>query len=80
MSQNLAMLSLVEAVPVHDGGAPLGLDLSTLAVSALIEEAQLTPKPALVDRIFDHAKRSDHTLTDAEIEALIGAPAPAAPS
>jgi hypothetical protein len=24
-----------------------------------------------VDRIFDHAKRSDHTLADAEIEALI---------
>jgi len=50
MSHSLAMLSLVEAVPEHDRGAPLALDLSTLAVSALIEEAELTPKPALVDR------------------------------
>ncbi|CAN5317594.1 hypothetical protein BH18GEM1_BH18GEM1_22410 [soil metagenome] len=29
--------------------------------------------PDLVDRIFDLAKRSDHTLSDAEIEALIDA-------
>ncbi len=29
---------------------PTALDLSTLAVSALIDEAELTPKPALVDR------------------------------
>src|SRR5271155_5908315 len=29
---------------------PTALELSTLAVSALIEEAVLTPKPALVDR------------------------------
>src|SRR5271168_391020 len=29
---------------------PTALGLSTLAVSALIEEAELTPKPALVDR------------------------------
>lgn len=29
------------------------------------------PDPAVVDRIFDLAKRSDHTLTDAEIEAAI---------
>src|SRR6202453_4237387 len=29
---------------------PAELQLSTLAVSALVEEAELTPKPALVDR------------------------------
>jgi 2-isopropylmalate synthase len=29
--------------------------------------------PGLVDRVFGHAKRSDHILTDEEIEALIGA-------
>src|SRR5271170_1230377 len=29
---------------------PTALELSTAAVSALIEEAELTPKPALVDR------------------------------
>ena len=39
-----------EAVPGTDGDALSPLDLSTSAVSALIEEAELTPKPALVDR------------------------------
>jgi 2-isopropylmalate synthase len=29
--------------------------------------------PDLVDRIFEHAKRSDHILTDAEIDALMAA-------
>src|ERR1700733_4607912 len=29
---------------------PTALELSTAAVSALLEEAELTPKPALVDR------------------------------
>jgi 2-isopropylmalate synthase len=34
--------------------------------------------PALVDRIFDHAKRTDHVLSDEEVTALIAAdPAPA---
>ena len=55
MSHSLAMLSLVEAVPEHDRGAPSALDLSASAVSVLIEEAELTPKPALVDRRSDGA-------------------------
>jgi triphosphoribosyl-dephospho-CoA synthase len=50
MSQLLDMMGRVAAVPEHDGGDLLSLDLSTLAVSSLIEEAELTPKPALVDR------------------------------
>ena len=49
------------------------LELSTLAVSALIEEAELTPKPALVDRRGNGAhhdldlvrlRRSAHALQD----------------
>jgi triphosphoribosyl-dephospho-CoA synthase len=47
MSQLLAVLGPV-AFPAKGGDLPL--DLSTLAVSALIDEAELTPKPALVDR------------------------------
>jgi hypothetical protein len=42
MSHILAVLSPVEAVPEHDGSAPSALDLSTSAVSVLIEEAELT--------------------------------------
>ena len=40
----------VEAVSERDRDIPSPLDLSTSAVSVLIEEAELTPKPALVDR------------------------------
>lgn len=36
-----------------------------------LESRGIEAEDALVDRIFDHAKRSDHTLTDAEIEALL---------
>jgi triphosphoribosyl-dephospho-CoA synthase len=50
MSQLLAKAASVAVVPENDGGDLSPLDLSTLAVSALIEEAELTPKPALVDR------------------------------
>ena len=50
MSQLLDMVATVEVVPEIDGGNLYPLDLSTLAVSSLIEEAELTPKPALVDR------------------------------
>jgi triphosphoribosyl-dephospho-CoA synthase len=49
MSQLLSTLGPVAVVP-QKGGDLSPLDLSTLAVSALIEEAELTPKPALVDR------------------------------
>jgi triphosphoribosyl-dephospho-CoA synthase len=49
MSQLLATLGPVAVVPAN-GGDLSPLELSTLAVSALIEEAELTPKPALVDR------------------------------
>jgi 2-isopropylmalate synthase len=38
-----------------------------------LESRGYTAEPALVDRIFDHAKRTDHILTDEEISALIGA-------
>jgi len=58
MSQVLAVLSPVKACagawsPDHSGARgddPSVVELSTLAVSALVEEAELTPKPALVDR------------------------------
>ena len=51
MSQILAVMSPVKSCafalsPQHAGAAAL----STLAVSALVDEAELTPKPALVDR------------------------------
>jgi 2-isopropylmalate synthase len=36
-----------------------------------LESRGIEAEEALVDRIFDHAKRSDHTLTDAEIESLL---------
>jgi triphosphoribosyl-dephospho-CoA synthase len=47
---HIAVLNPVEALLEHDRGAPSALDLSASAVSVLIEEAELTPKPALVDR------------------------------
>jgi triphosphoribosyl-dephospho-CoA synthase len=51
MSQVLAVMSPVksctDALSAHHAGAAA---LSTLAVSALVDEAELTPKPALVDR------------------------------
>jgi len=50
MSQVLALPGPVEVLGENDGGQLFALELSTLAVSALIEEAELTPKPALVDR------------------------------
>jgi triphosphoribosyl-dephospho-CoA synthase len=49
MSQLLPTLGQVAVVPTK-GRDLLPVALSTLAVSALIEEAELTPKPALVDR------------------------------
>src|SRR5271170_7118884 len=49
MSQILTATSLVEAVPARRGER-WALQLATAAVSALLEEAELTPKPALVDR------------------------------
>jgi triphosphoribosyl-dephospho-CoA synthase len=50
MRRGLAVLARVEAAPANDQADPFACDLSTLAVSALIEEAELTPKPGLVDR------------------------------
>jgi triphosphoribosyl-dephospho-CoA synthase len=50
MSQVLDMMGSVEVVSENDRGDLFPRDLSTLAVSSLIEEAELTPKPALVDR------------------------------
>ncbi len=50
MSQLLDMTGAVEVVRESDGVDLFALDLSTLAVSSLVEEAELTPKPALVDR------------------------------
>jgi triphosphoribosyl-dephospho-CoA synthase len=52
---HIAVLNPVEALLEHDRGAPSALDLSASAVSVLIEEAELTPKPALVDRRSDGA-------------------------
>jgi triphosphoribosyl-dephospho-CoA synthase len=50
MTQLLALPGPVEVVAEDTGGHLSPLLLSTFAVSALIEEAELTPKPALVDR------------------------------
>jgi triphosphoribosyl-dephospho-CoA synthase len=41
--------ALLEAVPKGNLSDSTGLELANLAVSALIDEAELTPKPALVD-------------------------------
>jgi hypothetical protein len=49
MSQILTLLNSVETVPANDRGDRWALHLSTAAVSVLLEEAELTPKPALVD-------------------------------
>src|SRR5271156_3572683 len=50
MNQLLTISNPVETVPRNDPGELRALDLSTAAVTALLEEAELTPKPALVDR------------------------------
>ena len=50
MSQLLTLSNLVEHVPPTDGRELWAIDLSKAAVACLVEEAELTPKPALVDR------------------------------
>jgi triphosphoribosyl-dephospho-CoA synthase len=55
MSQLLTRPGPIEAVAAADGTDLSPLLLSTFAVSSLIEEAELTPKPALVDRRGDGA-------------------------
>jgi triphosphoribosyl-dephospho-CoA synthase len=50
MSIFLTTLKFVETVPEYDKAERWALHLSRVAVSALVEEAELTPKPALVDR------------------------------
>jgi triphosphoribosyl-dephospho-CoA synthase len=57
MSLLLTVASSVETVPQKDRGERRVLHLSTAAVLALIEEAELTPKPALVDRRGNGAHR-----------------------
>src|SRR5271163_4413236 len=73
MSQLLDRMGTAEVVPENDGGDLFPLDLSTLAVSSLIEELELTPKPALVDRRGNGAhhdldltrlRRSDQSLQE----------------
>ena len=39
-----------------------------------LEEHGVPPDPELVGRVLAHAKQQDHTLTDAEIKALLGSP------
>jgi triphosphoribosyl-dephospho-CoA synthase len=50
MTQTLAVRRSIATVPENDTGERLAPYLSIVAVSALLEEAELTPKPALVDR------------------------------
>jgi triphosphoribosyl-dephospho-CoA synthase len=50
MSQTLTVLGLVQPISKNDKGDLMALHLSIAAVSVLLEEAELTPKPALVDR------------------------------
>jgi triphosphoribosyl-dephospho-CoA synthase len=50
MIQLLDVMDSIGVVPENDGGDLFPLELSISAVSSLIEEAELTPKPALVDR------------------------------
>src|ERR1700679_3245404 len=54
MTHLLVPHGLVAVIPGKKGNLSPH-ELSTLAVSALIEEAELTPKPALVDRRGDGA-------------------------
>src|SRR5271154_1621570 len=49
MSQILTLPDFVKTVPDMASGERWALHLSNAAVSALLEEAELTPKPALVD-------------------------------
>src|SRR5271168_660253 len=73
MNQLLALSNSVGHVPPTDRREQWALDLSTAAVSSLVEEAELTPKPALVDRMGNGAHhdldlarllRSAHSLQD----------------
>jgi triphosphoribosyl-dephospho-CoA synthase len=50
MSRKPAVRRSFEAAPTGDTDDTWPLELAALAVSVLIEEAELTPKPALVDR------------------------------
>jgi triphosphoribosyl-dephospho-CoA synthase len=73
MSQILNLLSSVETIPESARCELWALHLSTAAVSSLLDEADLTPKPALVDRQGNGAhhdldlarlRRSAHALRD----------------
>src|ERR1700733_11102734 len=50
MNELVAMPGPVELAPENEGNDRTPEELAILAVSALLEEAELTPKPALVDR------------------------------
>jgi triphosphoribosyl-dephospho-CoA synthase len=73
MSALLAASNSIETVIRKDRGELLAIHLSTTAVSALLDEAELTPKPALVDRRgngahddldLDRLRRSAESLQD----------------
>jgi triphosphoribosyl-dephospho-CoA synthase len=73
MSQLLTLSNPVEDDPATDRREQWALDLSAAAVASLVEEAELTPKPALVDRRGNGAHhdldlarliRSAHSLQD----------------
>lgn len=57
MTQLLAVPGPNRVIPQYDPRGLTPLNLVSLAVSALIEEAELTPKPALVDRRGNGAHR-----------------------
>jgi hypothetical protein len=59
MSQTFTVLDLVRPVQENDKGDLVALHLSIAAVSVLLEEAELTPKPALVDRRGNGAHHLD---------------------
>jgi triphosphoribosyl-dephospho-CoA synthase len=50
MTSLLTVSNLIETVLPRNRGELCAIRLSTAAVSALVDEAELTPKPALVDR------------------------------
>src|SRR5580658_10878569 len=88
MNQLPDMTGSVEVVPENDRGDLFPLDLSTLAVSSLIEEAELTPKPALVDRRgngahhdldLDRLRRSARSLQDGFADMARAAPVEKSP-
>jgi len=74
--------SVYSGVPAHLVGREQRIEVGPMSgrsnVVYWLESRGHEAEPALVDRIFERAKQSDHTLSDDEIKAIVAGRSPAA--